>query len=360
MNLLKSSIVAVLVVLFTGIVASQNPHGEKLTIDCASCHSPEAWAIASSAWSGGELIVPTKNENVKGFSHNETNFPLTGQHANLDCRECHDNLVFEEANANCISCHTDMHQMTVGDDCTRCHTTENWLVDNIDELHFENGFPLLGQHATASCNECHTSESAVRFDRIGNDCINCHLEDFQATTSPDHQAAGYSTNCMECHDVAAEGWFWTSGTANHNFFPLTGGHEIQDCNACHSNGTFSGTPTDCFACHEEDYLATTSPNHQANGFPTDCSVCHAIEPGWPAQDFAQHDDLYFPIFSGKHKGEWNDCIECHTVAGDFKQFSCIDCHEHNNPSKLADKHDEVGDYQYNSQACYQCHPTGHE
>ncbi|GAB4245751.1 MAG: hypothetical protein Kow0027_06360 [Saprospiraceae bacterium] len=165
---------------------------------------------------------------------------------------------------------------------------------------------------------------------------------------------------MECHDVAAEGWFWTAGTANHNFFPLTGGHEIQDCNACHSNGTFSGTPTDCFACHEEDYLATTSPNHQANGFPTDCSVCHAIEPGWPAQDFAQHDDLYFPIFSGKHKGEWNDCIECHTVAGDFKQFSCIDCHEHNNPSKLADKHDDVGGYQYNSQACYQCHPKGEE
>lgn len=358
--MIKAAVSLFLVFFLVGAVASQNPHGDKMVIDCAACHSPEGWAIASSAWNAGELVVPTKTGKAKAFSHNETAFPLTGQHANVDCRACHENLVFEDADASCISCHTDMHQMTAGSDCTRCHTTENWLVDNIDELHFENGFPLLGQHAVVSCNQCHQAETGIRFDRIGNDCINCHLDDYQATTSPDHVAAGYSTNCMECHDVASNEWLWTSGTANHNFFPLTGGHEIQDCNACHANGTFQGTPTECFACHEDDYLATTSPNHQASGFPTDCSVCHSIEPGWPAQDFAQHDDLYFPIFSGKHKGEWNDCVECHTVAGDFSQFSCIDCHEHNDPGKLADKHDEVSGYQYNSQACYQCHPKGDE
>lgn len=341
-------------------VFAQNPHGEKLAIDCAACHSPESWAIASTAWDAGELVRPVAGTSQKAFSHKETGFPLTGQHASLDCRECHDNLVFGQANGSCISCHTDLHQMTAGDDCMRCHNTNNWLVDDIDELHFENGFPLLGQHAVISCDQCHSSETALRFDRIGNDCINCHLDDFQATTAPNHEAAGYSTNCMECHDVASQTWLWTSGTANHNFFPLTGGHAIQDCNACHSNGTFAGTPTECFACHEDDYLATTSPDHQANGFPTDCSACHAIEPGWPAQNFDNHDDLYFPIFSGKHKGEWNDCIECHTVAGDFSQFSCIDCHEHNDANKLAKKHDEVGGYQYNSQACYQCHPKGDE
>lgn len=338
---------------------AQNPHGEALKIDCASCHSPEEWAIASSAWEAGELVVPSGRETRSGFSHNTTKFPLTGRHAQLDCKDCHENLVFSEADANCISCHTDMHQITAGSECTRCHTTANWLVDDVDELHVENGFPLLGRHAAVSCNECHVSESAVRFDRIGNDCINCHLVDYQTTDAPNHEEAGYSLNCMECHDVASETWNWEFGAANHNFFPLTEGHAIQDCNACHANGMFTDTPTDCIACHEDDFLAATSPDHQTNGFPTDCTLCHSTKPGWPSDDFKQHDDLYFPIFSGKHKGAWNDCIECHTTAGDYSQFSCIDCHEHNNASKLAGKHDEVSDYQFNSQACFDCHPTGH-
>lgn len=360
MGVSKTTIALVMSSFCIGGLASQNPHGENLAIDCAACHSPEGWAIAASSWNAGELVNPYGSEGKKAFSHNETAFPLTGQHCNLDCRECHDNLVFEHADASCISCHTDLHQMTAGNDCKRCHTTENWLVDEVDVLHFDNGFPLLGQHAVVSCNECHVAETSLRFDRIGNECINCHLDNFEATKTPDHQAADFSTDCMQCHDLAAPSWFWTVGTANHGFFPLTGGHEIQDCNACHANGVFAGTPTDCFSCHEDDYLATTGPDHQANGFPTDCQLCHAIEPGWPAQDFDNHDDLFFPIFSGKHKGKWNDCTECHTVAGDFRQFSCIDCHEHSDANKLGKEHDKVSGYQFNSQACYQCHPKGDE
>jgi len=334
----------------------------------------------------------------------------------------------------CISCHTDIHQMTVGDDCARCHSTNNWLVDNITELHQENGFPLLGTHAQISCNECHFSETGIRFDRIGNDCINCHRENYMATTNPDHQAAGYSLECMECHDVANYTWKWTIGAANHEFFPLTKGHELNDCAQCHTGGLFAGTPTecvachqedfqaalqpdhvggqfstdctvchttdkgwspagfaqhddlfpltkghdiadcakchiggtfkntptDCFSCHQEDFQGTTDPDHEANNFPTDCTACHSTDPGWEATDFTQHDNDYFPIFSGKHNGAWSQCSECHTTAGDFKAFSCIDCHEHNNSGELAGKHDDVSGYSYTSQACYECHPTGHE
>ena len=57
-------------------------------------------------------------------------------------------------------------------------------------------------------------------------------------------------------------------------------------------------------------------------------------------------------------GEWNECIECHTTPGDFKAFSCIDCHEHNDPNELRDDHDGVNGYKFESNACYECHPRG--
>lgn len=345
-------------IIFLGLAANlfaQSPHGEDLKINCAACHSPAGWEIGADFWKNSE---PQKPGAEPRFDHSTTRFELNGQHEKTDCRTCHETLVFAKAASDCISCHTDFHQQTVGRDCARCHDSDNWLVDNITELHIENGFPLFGQHRVADCNACHFSESGLRFDRIGNDCINCHLENYMATTSPDHRAAGYSTDCVMCHDVAAPDWLWSAGAANHLFFPLTGGHEINDCSRCHVNGVFQGTPTDCFACHEKDFQATTSPDHETGNFPTDCKICHTTDPGWNAGNFTQHDQLYFPIFSGKHEGAWNQCSECHTTAGDFKAFSCTDCHEHNNANDLADEHNDVSGYSFSSAACYSCHPKG--
>jgi formate-dependent nitrite reductase cytochrome c552 subunit len=48
------------------------------------------------------------------------------------------------------------------------------------------------------------------------------------------------------------------------------------------------------------------------------------------------------------------------VAGDYKAFSCVDCHEHNNAGDVADEHRDVAGYQYSSNACYSCHPKGGE
>jgi len=70
-----------------------------------------------------------------------------------------------------------------------------------------------------------------------------------------------------------------------------------------------------------------------------------------------HDKDFFPIYSGEHQGEWNECSDCH-IGGNLNSFSCIDCHEHNDPNDLADEHDDVNGYQYSSPACLQCHPNG--
>jgi hypothetical protein len=149
---------------------------------------------------------------------------------------------------------------------------------------------------------------------------------------------------------------WTSENINHAFFPLTGGHASIDCITCHTSGVFSKIPAECVSCHQTDYNATSNPNHAGADFSTNCIECHTTNPGWKPADFSQHDGL-FPIYSGKHNGEWNTCAECHTTTGNYGLFSCIDCHEHNQ-GDTDDKHKEVGGYSYNSIACFECHPTG--
>ena len=287
------------------------------------------------------------------FHHNKTGFVLEGQHAVVDCRSCHESLVFAEAQTTCISCHVDLHQMTVGSDCARCHNAENWPVHNITELHQENGFPLLGAHASVSCFDCHTSETALRFDRIGNDCINCHLDEFQATTNPDHESAGFSTNCIECHDVSS--FDWETETVDHSFFPLTKGHEVNECAKCHVGGDFANTPSDCFACHQMDFEATVNPDHQAAHFITDCSACHTTDIGWMPAEYTAHDVEFFPIYSGAHKDTWDDCASCHTNASDYAVFSCTICHL--NP-ETDEAHVGLSGYTYENSACLACHPAG--
>ena len=328
------------IVLFLGLtfnLLGQSPHGADFKINCAACHSSASW----------EIEIDTLL-----FDHDTTAFPLTGQHTLVDCRSCHQTLVFPEASTECISCHTDMHRSTVGSDCARCHTTQNWLIDNITEIHQDNGFPLVGVHASVSCKDCHTSESELEFNRIGNDCINCHLDEFNATTNPNHMDAGFSTNCIECHQIDGEDW--SSESINHDFFPLTKGHDIADCAQCHTSGSFSDTPTDCIACHQMDFENTTNPNHQGADFPTNCTECHTTDPGWMPASFAEHDAL-FPIYSGEHEGEWMQCTDCHNNPNDFTEFTCINCHT--NP-ETDEEHEEVAGYAYENSACLACHPMG--
>ncbi|MDB4286198.1 hypothetical protein N9933_02745, partial [bacterium] len=222
-------------------------------------------------------------------------------------------------------------------------------------LHQENGFPLLGTHALISCTDCHTSGSDLQFTRIGNDCINCHQQDYLATTSPNHAASGYSTECLDCHDVA--GFGWNANGILHDFFPLEKGHEITDCNQCHTNGTFSNTPTECIACHQADFNNAANPNHSALNFNTDCAACHTLDPGWMPAEYRDHDNNFFPIYSGEHQGEWSDCVECHPNPANYSEFTCTTCH---GKSETDGEHNGVGGYVYSSTACLACHPTGNE
>ncbi len=406
-----------------------------MKMNCAACHTSAGWEINASYWQNFDPEKPNISQvtgmdlgfDTLRFHHGKTSFELKGRHAQVDCRGCHSTLVFSGASSDCISCHHDMHQQTVGTECARCHSSSNWLVDNITELHQENGFPLTGVHKSVSCEECHVSASNLQFNRIGNDCVSCHLGDFNAATSPNHQQAGFSTECLACHDPLKPGW--GTDKINHDFFPLTQGHEITDCAKCHVGGNFSNTPTDCFACHQKHFETSANPNHVALSIPTDCATCHTTAPDWTPATFPIHNNYYtlngahaaiandcalchpggnynsipntcagchtpdynatnnpshvaaqfstdcaschsetawapatfdhdaqfFPIYSGKHQGEWTACMDCHTNPANYTEFSCTNCHT--NPQTDND-HNGIGGYAYDNSACLACHPTG--
>lgn len=339
-----SPLIIILLALPAGLVA-QSPHGDDLDIDCSVCHNALSWKVDKSTMT---------------FNHSTTKYPLVGQHAKVDCRNCHTSLVFSKAGNECMSCHSDVHEQTVGFECERCHTPNSWMVPDIVDIHRRSRFPLLGAHVTADCQQCHPaayynpSASYLSFAPLGVECYDCHQADYESTTSPNHVANNYSTNCSECHDMNA--FDWSSSNVNHNFFPLNGGHAI-DCNQCHTDGNYSQLPTNCDYCHQADYAGASNPNHIDLGFPLDCSLCHTLNPGWKPADYKDHDAQYFPIYSGSHNGAWNSCTDCHQNPSNYAEFTCISCHEHNQ-GETDNKHEEVGGYVYNSQACYECHPTG--
>ncbi len=320
------------------MLLGQNPHGNNLNMDCAKCHESTDWKF---------------NEKSSTFNHDSTSFPLSGQHQDLECRSCHNTLQFDLADNQCISCHTDIHQLTVGPDCVRCHNTTSWVIENITLMHEKTTFPLMGAHASVNCNDCHISETNLRFFPIHPECISCHRNDYLIAKTPDHISQGFSQDCSQCHRQTASDW--SSGEIVHSFFPLEQGHHISDCTQCHKSPVYSEVNTTCVQCHLTEYNNAFNPDHRL--FPDQCNLCHDLTPGWRPAKLADHDSK-FPIYSGKHKNEWDQCIDCHTTPGDFIAFSCVQCHEHNNAGKLANEHDEVSGYQFVSSACYSCHPKG--
>ncbi len=334
----------IVIFILAGKVSGQvkNIHGPDFKVDCKKCHSTNSWNVEAS-----------KIE----FNHEITEFKLRDQHAVISCKKCHQTLKFSEAKPECVSCHKDIHSMTVGNDCVRCHTSKNWLVNNIPQLHEQNGFPLAGAHTVLSCIDCHKSETNQRWDRIGNDCVSCHLKNYNATVNPNHKAGGYSTNCTECHEPISMTW---GGGNFHFFFALTGGHNIKDCNKCHIPNNYKAANPECVSCHLNNYNNTLNPKHASSGFGTNCIICHTTNPGWKPAQMTNHDPVFFPIYSGKHAGKWGACTSCHLNPNDYKQYSCLNCHEHSNPTELAKDHKEVANYTFQSTACYNCHPKGRE
>ncbi len=364
--------------------------------DCGICHVTDRWDILRKDFS---------------FDHEkQTGHPLKGAHAWASCLRCHNDRgpVVSFAARGCGGCHPDPHTSSLGLDCERCHEQINWRPTGLIAEHARTRFPLFGAHAVAPCESCHPGAAAGQFRGAPVECDLCHRADLARATSPDHAASGWTTDCQRCHMPLG----WERAFVRHDFFPLSGGHAGLDCIRCHTSGVLGRIPSDCYSCHAANYQ--TAPGHVAQGFPHTCEQCHSIAAWTPArydhtafplmgahagldctrchtngrfdplpsncyschatdyQGAPDHTSLGFPQtcqqchtttawlpstfrhtfpLSGSHD---RSCVECHTT-GSTSSFSCVGCHS---AADTNGKHADVSGYSYNSQACYQCHPTG--
>jgi hypothetical protein len=329
---MKLFLLPALILLGAALCAGQqSPHGD-LSIPCQDCHTTTSWQMRADA----------------KFDHASTGFPLVGQHRFLECTSCHAALVFAGTKKNCLTCHTDIHNSELGQDCMRCHTMTSWTVPDMRQKHQQTRFPLVGRHLDADCESCHENATPRRFASTSTECISCHRTEYMATMEPSHAAEGFPVDCANCHKVTSPVW---KGSFDHDVtsFPLTGAHKAVACSECHTGNRFGKLPTDCYSCHQTDFMTVASPNHAAGGFSHACLSCHTTA-AWKPATF-DHNSTGFPL-TGKHAT--TPCEDCHTNGNyQLAYANCYQCHQADYTSAVNPDH-QAGGYDHN---CLLCHST---
>ncbi|MFQ5499633.1 MAG: hypothetical protein ACE5FH_08165, partial [Candidatus Zixiibacteriota bacterium] len=177
-------------------------------------------------------------------------------------------------------------------------------------------------------------------------------------TTPNHQGiAGYAFNsadCYFCHPTGQRGSYVDHDAQNFPIFSGTHNGQWNDCTACHPDPA-NRLNVDCLTCHQHDQQTMNGVHGSMAGYSYVSATCLSCHPTGERGSFVGHDGQFFPIFSGTHNGQWNDCSSCHTVAGDRTTFDCLACH----PSTKTDPvHQGFPGYSHASDACFGCHPTG--
>ena len=359
---------------------------------CRACHTEHHGATASVT-----VADPVS------FPHARTGFfltahPLRGQGGSFACADCHTVSLMAFADATCRACHQQLapakmtpHVEAFGERCLACHDG----IDTYGARFAHLTWPLVGQHAQASCAACHagardlvalrdTSPACVschrsqdiHLGRLGTSCEQCHSAASWSGATIDHgrtsfpltglhsgvacalchvndQWTGLGTTCVACHagDDAHQGRFgtdcgachntggWTDVTFDHSVtgFVLTGAHATTTCQACHPGNAFAGTPTTCASCHARP------PTHTSPF--TSCGSCHTTKAWLPATFRASHS---FPM---AHGGAGGVCSTCHPST--WGAWTCVRCHS---TSAMASAHSGISGY--TTTGCVACHPTG--
>ncbi len=283
-------------------------------------------------------------------THDQTNFPLTGRHRTVPCRECHWNNVFEGTPTVCEVCHwdrrkDDRYQLRLGTHCADCHNTFSWKSVPPDNWNHGTivGYMLRGEHRILDCVECH---GKAGFDENIVECYGCHNDDFQSSRNPNHQAAEFSVNCWTCH---LQEYSWEGAKYSHDFYLLKGMHKLAKCSDCHSTDMYKGRPSACISCHLQDYNNALNPDHLGLGFPTECESCHGSDAqGWEGPVFSHSK---FPL-KGKHR--LTQCADCHKI-GVYEGLpsECVFCHLDDYLNAKDPNHKQLGFHT----DCEICHGT---
>ncbi|MFI5289561.1 MAG: hypothetical protein ACHQ17_07920, partial [Polyangia bacterium] len=282
--------------------------------DCAVCHTAENWPT--------DLV----------FDHGgRTRFPLTGQHANADCRACHrgkgptewedvQSLVHKEKGGRgfaveCMGCHQheNVHNKQYrNNQCLDCHKMAgdvNTKPRAISEFHGPNSrFPLTEGHKNVPCASCHLNNV---FTNTPTQCgPRCHPDQLHKGT--------LGSDCKNCHT----GGKWEARLFDHDTktnWPLVGNHKDVLCELCHPRRDFAankGLGKHCYNCHAKDDVHNGELGRL-------CERCHNPD---GAMKF-DHNNPKLSDWPLKGMHQRVRCADCHTSIH-FKPTprECGSCH----------------------------------
>jgi len=319
--------------------------------DCLRCHSREAF-------------LPSLFDAKQ---HEQTAFPLKGEHLNAECADCHQPspefaneenpfVKYSNAETTCSKCHDDPHggsfaataaRLDLDDDCAACHSPIAFSPTTEPFDHgLWTGFALQEAHDKAECSVCHlplenhtpNGRSFAPVDELFQKhdvCADCHKDphegSFDLAAYP--QSIEGRTSCARCHDqtdfsaVDARTFdhaLWTD-------FPLLGAHAQSRCVDCHGEAQAnqlgagnlgrvqsvfprfrSGQKSNrCDTCHQNPH----GRNFQPPRVPavlrgeTSCARCHSEESfRVQTQNFDHNRFTLFPL-EGVHAR--TECSSCH-------------------------------------------------
>lgn len=238
-------------------------------LDCDQCHKTGTWLPINSSMQ---------------FNHQETFFPLTGQHIGVDCIQCHNGSTIQERHNfsnvkdECQSCHMDIHFGSFGFSCDDCHSTTSWTFNNLWRGHDLTYFPLVGRHKFLSCDQCHISSPETL---INSDCFTCHADEyFSALSAGDHPQ---NTSCEYCHNTQD---FSVLDMGRHDalFFPINSGDHKGEWTTCSAECHYVPTDYSIFncglngICHEHEQNEMDDEHSGNNNYKYESNACFSCHP----------------------------------------------------------------------------------
>lgn len=358
------TVITALLIAFPGILLNPGPlmkGHQALENNCFSCHRPFAGASQQCAECHKPADIGIKNaagrllpvKNNKALFHRALSVTSCVRcHSDHKGRQpkytvntfMHDSLSVALKN-NCMVCHADrkpadtLHR-SVNDACAACHSTDKWKNAVFDHT-------LLAASGRA-CSACHRKDapSDALHRQVTSGCSSCHRTTRWKPATFDHNrslSAALKNNCIACHAKKKPG---------DSLHQIAG----NACASCHrtdwwSNAVFDHTRIaasgrECTVCHKKDVPSDALHRQITSG----CSSCHKTA-RWKPATFDH--SRYFRL----DRDHQASCATCHDKPGNYKAYTCMNCHEHS-PSRIAREHLEEGIRNYNN--CIKCHRSASE
>ena len=299
-------------------------------MDCYSCHQPDYAKTTNPNHVASNF--PTQCENCHNtgawkpanFDHNKTRFPLTGAHLKTACTSCHAGGRYAGTPSDCYSCHQPDYAKTTNPNhaaasfpttCQVCHNTGAWRPASFD--HNTTRFPLTGAHTTRRRARSATSTAATPGRRRTATRATRRTTRRRRTRTTWPRTS--RRTCQVCHT--------TTRLAARELQPqrdaLPADRRAHDgrLRECHVDGRYTGTPTDCYSCHQPT-TEDDEPEPRGSGLPDHvpdlpqhqrvaARHLQSQRDALPADRRARVGRLRAVPRGGRYTGTPTDCYSCH-------------------------------------------------